>query len=562
MMITSLLLSLVSMQPYYSFQNLQVKHAELIPDQPVQESLSITLQEGEMRAYNVKIGNPQAHVCTWSIDFDPAIDWLCFSALSGQLNPGEKSEIKLAVTAARCDSFRTSIVMKYSSLLVKDRLIALKVLVKPHSLPQSLFVISSSRLKKFYRDSGAIVITRLKQFIGHPDVRGIILDVDSSSAVRHAFQLWDRDSNWASHSIANRAVNEIDRYLETRLRDYPTIRFIILIGDDPLIPYLRLPDQSTESFQEKNYAEHKPGYTFGAAVDSNVFLTDDVYADLEEEFNYSYFSMPYEYVVSRLVKSPTQIIRQLQVFLEQGPEIPMRDIFVSSGDYSDSTASFDLKDVADSVVHIYRRNFGSGNVFDRLIQNREAFANYDRQTFSSVFFRRKFDLYSINNHAWHTGFFMPQHVMLKVTDLASEWPSNNRAIIHTVGCHTGMGSSNPTEYEWDFPSVFSQKGIVAYIANTAYSIGSGLGIYYSERLQVNIATRLARGECVGEALRNAKHDYWQNRVRAIPNPYDDVKVVLPITLFGLPFYRCVNYDYCFDVAQASTANQFSFKDPE
>jgi hypothetical protein len=263
--------------------------------------------------------------------------------------------------------------------------------------------------------------------------------------------------------------------------------------------------------------------------------------------------VPFEYIVSRLVKSPTQIIRQVDAFLENGPEISIHDVFVSSGDYSDSSATFDLKDCADSIVRLYGQAFGHGNVHSQLIQNKEIRANYAIDDFSRVLLRRKFDLYSINNHAYHTGFFMPQHSMLRVARLVRDLPNLNRAIIHTVGCHTGMTTTGPENEGWDFPSVFAQKGAAAYIGNTAYSIGSALGVNRSERLQVYIAAHLGRGEPVGDALRNAKHDYWATRNPGETNPYDDLKVVLPISLFGLPYYRCVDYDWRFDVANASAA---------
>ncbi len=514
------------------------------------DSLLINLCEGDRKIYHIKITNPHQKGYRWKIQLKPNFEWLSLASNSGFLNPGEKTEIKLTVDAQQPGIYQSSVVVRNSNLLASDQLINLKVMVTSYPPPHSAFIISRSRLKKFFPDSFNILISALAKFITNYEVRGIILDLDSSPVVKKAYRIWDHLDNWRSPSITNKVVQAIDNYLESALQPYPGIKFIILVGDDQIIPYYRVIDRSTRGFQEINYFKHKPNHTLGVAVDSNLILTNDIYADREEEFNYSYFSMPYEFVVSRLIKSPSQIINQLRYFTEGGSEIPIREIMVSSGDYSDSTAIFDLKDSADSILQIYGQGFGFGHINGRLIQDEEIFPNYDLNIFKSIFLGRKFDLYSINNHAYHTGFFMPQHNMLKVQRIAEESPMMIRTIIHTVGCHTGMTNFDSLSMTWDFPSTFAQKGVGAYIANMAYSIGSGLGIGYSERLQVYIAKHLASGICIGEALRNAKHEYWATRDPNVPNPSDDLKVILPISLFGLPFYRCVNYDYRFEVVRA------------
>ncbi len=512
------------------------------------DTISISLFEGEKKTFSIRVNNLYPCVSNWQIVADSIPQWLSFSATRGRLNPGEKSEIKLIVEGKVCGDFTFNIITKYNNTSIINRLRKLRISVRQFHPPRTIFLISSSRLKKFYPDSSDLLISALKRFINHFEVRGIILDVDSSSEVKKAYQIWDEGDNWQSPSIANRVAIAIDNLLEDFLKIYPTIKYIILIGDDIIIPYYRIKDKSSINFQEINYTAHKPNFTTGAAVDSNVILTNDLYADLEEEFNPSYLSIPYEYIVSRLVRSPTQIISQLATFTSEGSEIPVFDIFVSSGDYIDSTATFDLKDVADSIVQIYGSHFGFGQIDNRLIQKKEIYPDYDFKIFSSLFLRHKFDLYSINNHAYHYGFFMPQHTMLKVKEMAQEPKSFHRAIIHTVGCHTGMSDNRLDQSLQDFPGLFAQKGVGAYIANTAYSIGSGLGINYSERLQMLIALQLAQGKTVGEALFQAKEIYWAGHNPSYSNPFDDVKVILPVSLFGLPYYRCVAYDYRFDVA--------------
>ncbi len=515
------------------------------------DTLRIELVEGEAKSFYVKIVNPDPTPADWTIRVSPALAQLEFSATAGRLNPGERCEVKFTVSGRPIGDYETIIAVRTSSGILKDRIIRTTITVLGNPATQSLFLVSRARLAKFFADSADVVLAALKTFVEHYDIQGIIVNVDSSPRVIEAYTNWDHGDNWASAFYANQVAGAVDRYLEKQLARYSHIKYIIIVGDDAIIPYHRIADQSTRSFQERNYVKHKPGYTTGAAVDSNLVLTNDLYADLEEEFSPTYLSVPFEYIVSRLVNSPTQIIRQLGDFLEFGPDIPISSIFVSSGDYSDSSAVFDLKDCADSIVRVYGSRFGHGHVFGQFIQNREIRANYDLPAFAATFLRRRFDLYSINNHAYHTGFFMPQHTMLTVARLVQELPSLKRSLVHTVGCHTGMGDRSSTEQRWDFPSLFAQKGVAAYIANTAYSMGSALGVNRSERLQVLIAAHIGLGEPVGDALRNAKHDYWHDRNQDEANPHDDLKVILPITLFGLPYYRGVDYDYRFDVARST-----------
>ena len=523
------------------------------PPRPAEErdTLRIELVEGETKSFYVKIVNPDPTPADWTIRISPALAQLEFSAIAGRLNPGERCEVKFTVTGRRIGDYETIVSVQTSSGILKDRITRAIITVYSNPATQSLFLLSRARLARFFPDSADVVLACLENFADHYDIQGVIINVDSSPHVADAYQHWDQGDNWSSAYYANQVAFAIDQYLEKQLRRYLHIKYIIIIGDDAIIPYHRISDQSTRGFQESNYIAHKPGFTTGAAVDSNLILTDDLYADLEEEFSPTYLSLPFEHIVSRLVKSPTQITKQLEAFLEYGPEIPVHSIFVSSGDYSDSSAIFDLKDCADSIVGVYGNCFGHGHVFSQFIQNREICANYDLSAFASTFLSRRFDLYSINNHAYHTGFFMPQHTMLTVKRLAQELPALNRSIVHTVGCHTGMTNTSPVEHLWDFPSVFAQKGVAAYIANTAYSISSALGVNRSERLQVGIARHIGQGEPVGDALRNAKHDYWHSRNPNETNPHDDLKVILSISLFGLPYYRCVDYDYRFDVARST-----------
>jgi hypothetical protein len=117
----------------------------------------------------------------------------------------------------------------------------------------------------------------------------------------------------------------------------------------------------------------------------------------------------------------------------------------------------------------------------------------------------------------------------------------NRALVVTLGCHSGLNDITPSGGPGgaiDLAQAFFKRG-ANYIANTGYGWGSNAGLGWSERLVDNYVDAFTQGgsTTVGRAMMTAKQRYWNESVAF--DAYDE-KALMESTLDGLPHFQLVS----------------------
>ena len=121
-------------------------------------------------------------------------------------------------------------------------------------------------------------MSRLSQLTADGRVNGIVISVETDTSVAAAFSAWE--AQVTSTELANAVTEAIRQMIMNQLQAHPNTEYLVLVGDDRVIPYRRVPDRTRHP--ESNYTYAGPiTTTVGAALQANMTLTDNFYADRE-----------------------------------------------------------------------------------------------------------------------------------------------------------------------------------------------------------------------------------------------------------------------------------------
>jgi hypothetical protein len=394
---------------------------------------------------------------------------------------------------------------------------------------KSLILVNRSRFETLY---GAAETTALMEKVtalaGHEAVQGVVVPVEQDGAVAAAYTAWTANANTlADNNQANAVAAAVRNTAMSFLAGAPNVRYIVIVGDDRIIPFRRVRDQvqagdagaSATGVLEEEYASQLgENTTVAAALADNMVLTDDFYGDREpgewkDRQGNTYPLYLSDYAVSRLVETPGEIRGMIDQFLSNRV-IDTANVLVTGYDF--------VQDGADSVQKQFRNDglainstligpFWSGNALRDLHLNANP----------------RFDIHSINGHSTHTAAGVPDKNDIRASEIVTAPTDLAGALVFSVGCHGGL--NDPAVL--DLPQAFMQRRAY-YIGNTGFGWG-GSGVVMSEKLMTLFARELvrdARAE-IGPALRNAKQKYLTTE--QIFDAFD-AKVLMQVTLYGLP----------------------------
>ena len=124
---------------------------------------------------------------------------------------------------------------------------------------------------------------------------------------------------------------------------------------------------------------------------------------------------------------------------------------------------------------------------------------------------------------------------LLAEDLANAIPSGAR-LVFSMGCHSGLAVSDAvvgaSAASDDLPAAITARGAV-YVASTGYGYGDQVSIGLQERLMTLFAGELDGAVSLGDALRNAKQEYFASQ--GLYGAYDE-KALASTILYGLPTF--------------------------
>lgn len=390
----------------------------------------------------------------------------------------------------------------------------------PSSGIQTLIVTNRERLTAIYGASRVnLLFNKLTAFANHPAVRGEILEVEGNGIIAAAYSAWSTD--WTDVSRANQVASTIRSVVMEYLAAHPSVRYIVLVGDDRVIPSRRIRDRT--NFPESQYTVISANTTVGAALANDYFLSDDYYADREPTtWQGEELYIP-DWAIGRLVETPEQIAGMIDAFMVSD-QLNLGKALVIGYDF--------VQDAATNICDLYGQDMGTANLDCTLIGDHWYGSQFrDKQLHANP----PFKFQSINGHASHASQGAPLGSSVSARDVLSATANLNGAVIYSIGCHSGLNVPETSNLPLDLPEAFAWQG-VNYVGNTGFGWGSRINTRFSERLMQIYTQELLKGSSttIGQALVSAKQRYYQE---ADSFEERDEKVLQQVTLYGFPMYR-------------------------
>ena len=386
---------------------------------------------------------------------------------------------------------------------------------------RTLILVNRQKLTALYSSAEADqVLSKLNALAAHTSVKGLVVQVETDSAVASAYAAWDADPT--NTTKTNAVTAAIRNLVLAQWNSHPNLEYLVLVGDDRAIPFRRVLDQTR--YPESNYTLVAPGSTTGAALRANMTLTDNYYSDKTPTvpggagWDGHDLYIP-DLGTGRLIETPAEIIAQIDTFLA-GDGVTAGGAIVTGYDF--------VKDGAQAMCGALT---GDGLTTDCTLIG----TSWTASQFKSLVLNTRHDIVSINGHASHYLMGTPLGNVTS-SDVAGAAADHTRAIFYTLGCHSGLNvpPDNPYTPLDLAQALVSRKA--SYVANTGYGWGSLTTVGLSEQLMLDFSERLVYGQSatVGQALTAAKHEYYLNKSGF---DYYDEKILIESTLYGLPMVR-------------------------
>ena len=414
--------------------------------------------------------------------------------------------------------------------------------------PLTLFVTQRERLAALYGDEATeSVLSNLELACNDEDglVRGEVLSVPSV-----IFNEWD-EAPWMT-SEANKVTEGIRGAIQQYLEQNPTVRYVVLVGSDEVIPQRRAPDQTVLA-NEGDYFKRswlKAKGSVAASMYDCTVLTDDYYVDARPmPYNGRSLYAP-DVAVSRLVESPAEINSTILQFLEAHGVLTGGSSVVTGQDF--------MADGAERVRVI----LAEADLVPEVDEADAWTAGFVRDGLLSA----PRNVGSVNGHFVHYGGISADGwyrslsgldwmgEFLSSTEIAdvTGYPNFLGKLVFTMGCHAGLSVPDDQtgvgdDYVGDpdprldiAQAMARRQGVL--VGSTGYGYGDTEAVAGTEALIGAFADQMttafdadaAKGQPIGLALAEAKRQYLGS-LSAI-TPYDE-KSSIQFAMYGMPQYR-------------------------
>jgi hypothetical protein len=303
----------------------------------------------------------------------------------------------------------------------------------------------------------------------------------------------------------------------------PSVKYVVFGGGDDQIPFFRLPDLSLIA-NESGFADQFAPNEYRGSLAAGDLLSDDPYLDTQPIPASGQQLFPPNLAGGRLVETAQDIANAVTNF-ETAPTpgaLKSSTGFVSGYDF--------VADGSQSVAN----NLTSNGVNVRTLDNPlSATSNWGASAFLSAAFPSggPSDINSWNGHYDNYRAQMANGDIISTSDLPS---GLHGGILFTMGCHAGFQTTDAVvgSAVLDWPQYAAQHD-TGFVGNTGYGLGDTDSVAFSEQLMADFAGQLKGTSTLGNALLQAKQQYYLSRV-AFSN-YDE-KALSEAELYGLPMY--------------------------
>ena len=418
--------------------------------------------------------------------------------------------------------------------------------------PLTLFVTQAERIDALYGDGSFenTVLPALEAACNDRDklVRGEVISVPSV-----IFNDWD-EAPWMTSEV-NKVSERIRDVIQQRLTDQPSIRYVVLVGSDEVIPQRRAPDQTVLANEGDYFTRSwlKAKGSVAASMYDCTVLTDDYYVDAQPvPYNGRSLYIP-DVAVSRLVETPAEINATIMRFLQARGVLAGGSSVVTGQDF--------MADGAERVRAILAQA--------DLAPKMENPTNPDIWTADNVrqdLLTAPSDLGSINGHFVHYGGISASgwYRSLDGLDFAGEFLSSSEIadataypdfvgkLVFTMGCHAGLSvPDDQTGVSDDYvgdpdprldiaQAMARRQGVL--VGSTGYGYGDTEAVAgtealigtFADQMTTTVDANAAKGQPIGLALAEAKRQYL-GALSAV-TPYDE-KSSIQFAMYGMPQYR-------------------------
>jgi len=397
----------------------------------------------------------------------------------------------------------------------------------PQSEIRTLILVNQAQLTTLYGEPAAAqLMTKLEALAAHTSVDGEIIRLDLNQSISTAYAAWMSDLT--NVNKANAVTTAIRGVIMTYWQQNDGIEYVVLVGDDRVIPFRRIVDNTPRTdYLERHYLRIDETHPTGAALRSNHYLTDDYYVDREPtSFRGRELYLP-DLAVGRLIETPAEISAFIDAFLV-GDTLTPGKVLVTGYDFVQDMAQINCID--------WQAEYGNANVDCTLIGDSWLLSDYRIKQLQA---NPPFKLQSINGHANHYQEGAPGFGQsISAQEIAGATVDLSRGLIYTLGCHSGLNvPPSNSQGPLDLAQAFAQKQ-ANYVGNTGFGWGLRGAIGLSEKLMRLYTEELRRDMEVsmGKALATAKQRYYQQGQDL--NGYDE-KILQESIFYGLPMYHLV-----------------------
>ena len=398
------------------------------------------------------------------------------------------------------------------------------------SLPSNLntiVLVNELRLGDTYGSTDeANAVAKLHSLAGDAalGVSGTVVPVETIPGVQSLYDTWDSNpcDPGSANAVANAIANEVDAIVAAR----PSVKYVVFAGGDDQIPFFRLPDLSLIA--------NESGFTglganeYGGSLAAGDLLSDDPYLDTQPVPASGQQLFPPNLSGGRLVETAQDITNAVTSFESSSGALKSSTGFVSGYDFVADGAQSVADNLATNGVNVRSTLidplgaaestlFGTNDLLDA------AFPPDGTGTPA--------DINSWNGHYDNYRAQMANGDIISTSDVPA---GLNGGIFFTMGCHAGFQTTDAVvgSSVLDWPQYFAQHD-TGFVGNTGFGLGETDSVAFSEELMADFAGQLTGTSTLGNALMQAKQQYYLSRVDF--SNYDE-KALSEAELYGLPMY--------------------------
>ncbi|MDX1523824.1 MAG: hypothetical protein R3264_19510, partial [Anaerolineae bacterium] len=349
------------------------------------------------------------------------------------------------------------------------------------------------------------------------------------------------DANTACPFAKNLVAESIKQIVTGYRAVNPNLAYIVIIGDDDIIPFFRHPD-NTLLGNEENYVPPVLDDTHSqSSLRLGFVLGQDAYGSkVDISAKVSDFPIP-DLPVGRLVETATDITGMLDAYLDETVDgvVPTPQTALVTG--------YDF--LEDAALEVQSQlEAGLNNQSDLLLsaQDLPPAQGWTAEQLGDLILNNRYDVAFLAGHfSANSALAADYETSLITTQLVESTVDMTNAIFFSAGCHSGYNIVNSHSVPFftlplDWSQAFAQKR-ATLIAGTGYQYGDTDFLEYSERIYAEFSRQLrvgAPGEpvSIGNAFVASKQIYLANTPK-VEGLHE--KALLEATIFGLPMLSIV-----------------------